>query len=203
MKHLLNNLSNEEKNSIREQHEGGISLDTSKFKKLLESQLGNVKPLVSERVGTTDGGSLPIPPVTTGGGSIKTTSTNKPPITNVPKDKEGRPAGSCWYGFNSTSKMFTEGPCKGIAGKDFTTQCKPKRPNCSMPGGSEGGGSISSTTGSTMVNYDKLNPCKPGDEGRLVKQGNLFALSDGKPFCKIISTAPSRQSAPPVRPTNI
>lgn len=197
MKHLLNNLSNEEKNSIREQHEGGISLDTSKFKKLLESQLGNVKPLVSERVGTTGGGSLSV-----SGGSINTTS-NKPPITNVPKDKEGRSAGSCWYGFNSTSKMFTEGPCKGIAGKDFTTQCKPKRPNCSMPGGSQGGGSISSTTGGTMFNYDKLNPCKPGDKGTLVKQGNIFALSDGKPYCKIISTAPSRQSAPPTRPSNI
>ena len=34
MKHLLNNLSNEEKNRIREQHEGGIKIDNSKFKKL-------------------------------------------------------------------------------------------------------------------------------------------------------------------------
>ena len=49
MKHLLNNLSNEEKNRIREQYEGGMKIDTSKFKKLLESQLGNSKPLVSEQ----------------------------------------------------------------------------------------------------------------------------------------------------------
>ena len=49
MKHLLNTLSTEEKNSIREQHKGGISLDTSKFKKLTESKLGNSKPLVSEQ----------------------------------------------------------------------------------------------------------------------------------------------------------
>jgi hypothetical protein len=49
MKHLLNNLSNEEKNSIREQHDGGMSLDTSKFKKLMESKLGDSKPLVSEQ----------------------------------------------------------------------------------------------------------------------------------------------------------
>ena len=48
MKHLLNTLSTEEKNSIREQHKGGISLDTSKFKKLTESKLGNSKPLVNE-----------------------------------------------------------------------------------------------------------------------------------------------------------
>ena len=46
MKHLLNNLSEEEKNSIREQHEGGMKLDTSRFKTLLEGKSGDVKPLV-------------------------------------------------------------------------------------------------------------------------------------------------------------
>jgi hypothetical protein len=48
MKHLLNNLSEEEKNSIREQHEGGMTIDTSRFKSLLENKLGNAKPLISE-----------------------------------------------------------------------------------------------------------------------------------------------------------
>jgi len=48
MKHLLNNLSEEEKNSIREQHEGGKTIDTSRFKSLLENKMGNVKPLISE-----------------------------------------------------------------------------------------------------------------------------------------------------------
>ena len=48
MKHLLNDLSNEEKNRIREQHEGGIKIDTSKFRKLMESKLGDSKPLVNE-----------------------------------------------------------------------------------------------------------------------------------------------------------
>lgn len=48
MKHLMNDLSIEEKNRIREQHEGGIKIDTSKFRKLMESKLGNSKPLVSE-----------------------------------------------------------------------------------------------------------------------------------------------------------
>jgi|LakMenEpi03Aug12_release.lakeMendotaPanAssembly.Ray.scaffolds.fasta_scaffold378277_2 hypothetical protein len=48
MKHLLNNLSSEEKNRIREQYEGGMSVDTSKFRSLLESKLGDAKPLIKE-----------------------------------------------------------------------------------------------------------------------------------------------------------
>jgi hypothetical protein len=57
MKNLLNDLSNEEKNRIREQHEGGMKIDTSKFKKLLESQLGDVKPLINEQVSNPTGGT--------------------------------------------------------------------------------------------------------------------------------------------------
>jgi hypothetical protein len=49
MKHLLNNLSEEEKNKIREQHSGGIKIATDKFKTLLESKLGDLKPLVNEQ----------------------------------------------------------------------------------------------------------------------------------------------------------
>lgn len=49
MKHLLNNLTEEEKNSIREQHTGVIEVNTSKFKTLMESSLGNVKPLLNEQ----------------------------------------------------------------------------------------------------------------------------------------------------------
>lgn len=49
MKHILNNLTEEEKNSIREQHNGGIMVDTSRFKTLMESSLGNVKPLLNEQ----------------------------------------------------------------------------------------------------------------------------------------------------------
>jgi hypothetical protein len=48
MKHLLNDMSLEEKNSIREQHTGGIQIDTTKFKTLLETKLGDTKPLISE-----------------------------------------------------------------------------------------------------------------------------------------------------------
>ena len=48
MKHLLNDLSSEERNSILEQHTGGKSIDTSKFRSLLESKLGEVKPIITE-----------------------------------------------------------------------------------------------------------------------------------------------------------
>ena len=48
MKHLLNNLSEEEKNKIREQHTGGMKVNSENFNKLTESKLGNVKPLICE-----------------------------------------------------------------------------------------------------------------------------------------------------------
>jgi hypothetical protein len=48
MKHILNDLSNEEKNSIRSQHTGTLSVRTDKFKKLVENKLGNAKPLINE-----------------------------------------------------------------------------------------------------------------------------------------------------------
>lgn len=50
MKHLLNDLTNDEKNRIREQYNGGMSIDTSKFRRLMESKLGDVKPLLEQAV---------------------------------------------------------------------------------------------------------------------------------------------------------
>ena len=50
MKHILNNISEEEKNAIREQHTGGMKLNTEKFKKLLETKQGDAKPFVSEQI---------------------------------------------------------------------------------------------------------------------------------------------------------
>ena len=49
MKHILNEMSEEEKNSIRSQHTDTLSVQTEKFKKLVENKLGNVKPLISEQ----------------------------------------------------------------------------------------------------------------------------------------------------------
>ena len=48
MKHILNDLSNEEKNSIREQHTGGMKVMTENFSKLLNSKLGDSKPIVEQ-----------------------------------------------------------------------------------------------------------------------------------------------------------
>jgi len=48
MKHLLNEMSEDEKNSIRSQHTDSISVNTENFKKLVESKLGNSKPLINE-----------------------------------------------------------------------------------------------------------------------------------------------------------
>ena len=54
MKHILNDLSEQEKNSIREQHTGGMKVMTEDFSKLINSKLGDSKPLVSEQVEEMD-----------------------------------------------------------------------------------------------------------------------------------------------------
>ena len=43
MKHILNDLTEQEKNSIREQHTGGMKVMTESFSKLINSKLGDVK----------------------------------------------------------------------------------------------------------------------------------------------------------------
>lgn len=48
MKHLLNNISEEEKNSIREQHEGGMNVAIENFKSLVETKSGEAKPYLNE-----------------------------------------------------------------------------------------------------------------------------------------------------------
>lgn len=50
MKHILNNIDQFEKQRILEQHSGGMTINNKKFLKLLESKLGNVKPLLNEQV---------------------------------------------------------------------------------------------------------------------------------------------------------
>jgi hypothetical protein len=73
MKHILNNLSEEEKNSIREQHTGGMKVMTKNFNKLLNSKLGDSKPLVSEQ-------PMSRPPTRPSTPTQKTTGTT-PPIS--------------------------------------------------------------------------------------------------------------------------
>jgi hypothetical protein len=49
MKHILNDLTEQEKNSIREQHTGGMKVITEGFSKLINSKLGDVKPILAEQ----------------------------------------------------------------------------------------------------------------------------------------------------------
>lgn len=80
MKHLLNDMSSEEKNRILEQHQGGKTIDTSKFKRLLESQLGHVKPLVSEQETPNTGTEQPV---AGGGGAAKTVNLNGKQVPTI------------------------------------------------------------------------------------------------------------------------
>lgn len=48
MKHILNDISQEEKNRILEQHTGGKQLMIENFNKLVNNKLGTVKTLISE-----------------------------------------------------------------------------------------------------------------------------------------------------------
>ena len=54
MKHILNNLTEQEKNAIREQHTGGMKVMTENFSKLVSSKLGDSKPLVKEELEMDD-----------------------------------------------------------------------------------------------------------------------------------------------------
>jgi hypothetical protein len=78
MKHILNDLTEQEKNSIREQHTGGMKVMTENFNKLLNSKLGDAKPLVSEQVFPGPGTSRPVPP------KPGTTAPPKPGTTTPP-----------------------------------------------------------------------------------------------------------------------
>jgi hypothetical protein len=54
MKHLLNNLTEQEKNSIREQHSGGMKVVTENFSKLTNTKSGDVKTLVEQNSNNTN-----------------------------------------------------------------------------------------------------------------------------------------------------
>jgi hypothetical protein len=49
MKHLLNNLTEVEKNSIREQHTGGMNVVTENFSKLINTKSGDAKLFLNEQ----------------------------------------------------------------------------------------------------------------------------------------------------------
>jgi hypothetical protein len=119
MKHLLNNLSQEEKNSIREQHEGGRSIDTSKFKKLLESTLGNVKPLISEQgdasepIAAGGGGSEEPKRTKVGGYGVDLTTAKNAPAYQT-KYKTSAPTKVDEENIQFTKKLYDGGKFLGV-----------------------------------------------------------------------------------------
>jgi hypothetical protein len=48
MKHILNNISESEKEEILNHYKGQMKIDNSKFNKLVETKLGDAKPLINE-----------------------------------------------------------------------------------------------------------------------------------------------------------
>ena len=80
MKHLFNNISEEEKNRIREQHTGGMKIATDKFKKLVEAKQGNVKLYLNEQL-NDENGFMPSKPEPTQ--SEPTQSFWKPKFDNL------------------------------------------------------------------------------------------------------------------------
>jgi hypothetical protein len=54
MKHILNDISQEEKASILEKYNGELKVSVENFKKLLENKLGSVKPLVEGKTENTE-----------------------------------------------------------------------------------------------------------------------------------------------------
>ena len=58
MKHILNDLTEQEKNAIREQHAGGMKVMTENFSKLLNSKLGDVKPVSEQTTNVVNNASI-------------------------------------------------------------------------------------------------------------------------------------------------
>jgi hypothetical protein len=54
MKHLLNDLSEDEKNRIREQHTGGKKIIIENFNMLVNTKLGDAKPFLNEQTETAN-----------------------------------------------------------------------------------------------------------------------------------------------------
>jgi len=61
MKHLLNNLTEQEKNTIREQHEGGMKIMNENFHKMVNKKLGHVN-LYEQKTPSGEGHSFPVAP---------------------------------------------------------------------------------------------------------------------------------------------
>jgi hypothetical protein len=88
MKHLLNNISEEEKNNIREQHTGGMKIAIDNFRRLVETKQGDVKPYMIKEVDAVEPVVSDIGrPTMLGFGFDEGSSTIKPNERNKAIDK--------------------------------------------------------------------------------------------------------------------
>ena len=63
MKQLLNDMSFEERQNIREQHTGGMKVMSGSFRRLVNAKLGDSKPLISEQpTPPAPDSTIPTPP---------------------------------------------------------------------------------------------------------------------------------------------
>ena len=49
MKHLMNDMSDEDKDKIRKQHDGGMKVDNKNFNKMVDKKLGHVDPYKKDK----------------------------------------------------------------------------------------------------------------------------------------------------------
>jgi hypothetical protein len=103
MKHILNNLSEEEKNAIREQHTDKLKVATENFSKLVESKLGDVKPLISEQK-SKDGITYSVQTVPSGKFKIFVTTPQYTTPTDAFTVFKG---GAMWKEYNTQQEAQT------------------------------------------------------------------------------------------------
>jgi hypothetical protein len=197
MKHLLNNLSQEEKNRILEQHSGGKIIDTSKFKRLLESKLGDSKPLVMEQqpAGSTE---LPATPEAGGGGqeSGDRFSTNRPsnsknaggfgPTTNsseapaqAKENKAQLPTKLSETEITFVKGLYDAGRLK--TNIQYTYDCAKRGSYSNITAITGGDGKWVKVNSQTLPDWVKKNPSSNVKLGKMLNTFCSYALPDG-PF---------------------
>jgi hypothetical protein len=131
MKHILNDLTEQEKNAIREQHTGGMKVITEKFSKLTHSKLGDSKPLVSEQAAALAGAASAL-------GQSKPMSGNqyvKPPYCKVGQSQ----------GTIVTAQTAVTGPDKSLGETGFALSVNGKEV-CLISTKYQQGGTVASAT---------------------------------------------------------
>ena len=110
MKQLLNDMSFEERQNIREQHTGGMKVMSGSFRRLVNAKLGDSKPLISEQpTPPAPDSTIPTPPAPDS--TIPTPPAPQKlrlPNCNTKMVNDGKP-GSSSYMSGAYTKITTNG----------------------------------------------------------------------------------------------